>query len=467
MTTKSPTLGDATIQELREAVRGEVVAPGDDGYDESRAVWNGDIDRKPALIVRCSGAADVMAGLRFARSEDLEVAVRGGAHNVAGFATTDGGLVLDLSEMNAVSVDPEAKLARVQGGAVWADVDHETQAFGLATTGGLVSSTGVAGFTLGGGIGWLMRNHGLAADNLVAADVVTADGEMVRADDNNPELLWGLRGGGGNFGVVTSFEFSLHPVGPLVYGGAIFHRAERAKELLEFYADWVEDMSDELTTLVVFMTAPPEPFVPEELVGSPMVAVAACHTGNHADAEAALEPLRAFAPAEIDLLGPIPYVALQGMFDNSAPHGIHAYWKTAYLDELSSETIDTIVEGCEGLTGLSPFSAFHLHHVGGAAGRIDPSATAFPHRSRPFVLNTVGLWMAEEPRDPHVNWVRETWDALQAAGAAEPYLNFLADEGQDSVEAAYGEETYQRLADLKKRYDPANVFHLNQNIKPE
>lgn len=461
------TLGDATVQEFREAVRGPVITPTDDAYDQARAVWNGDIDRHPALVVRCAGTADVITALRFARSEDLEVAVRGGGHNVAGFGTTDRGLVLDLSGMKGISVDPRAGVARAQGGVVWGELDHETQAFGLATTGGLVSTTGIGGFTLGGGIGWLMRRHGLAADNLRACDVVTADGDLVRAsEDDDPELLWGLRGGGGNFGVVTAFEYELHPVGPIVYGGAVFHPAERARDLLTFYRDWVTELPDDLTTMLVWLTAPPEPFVPEDLVGTPMVAVACCHIGDHVDAEAALQPLRDVAPAAIDLLGPIPYVALQSMSDNSAPHGIHAYWKTAYLDDMADATIDTIVDRCTELTGLSPFSAFHLHHVGGAVGRVDTDATAFGHRTSPFIVNAVGHWTEEEPRVPHVDWVRATWDALQRHGAAAPYVNFLADEGQDAVRAAYGDRAHARLAELKGRHDPANVFHLNQNIPP-
>lgn len=466
--TSLPVLGDATIQELRESLRGTVVTPTDAMYDEARAVWNGDIDRRPGLVVRCAGPADVATVLRFAQSEGREVAVRGGGHNVSGFGTSDGGIVVDLSPMKGITVDPAAKLVRAQGGVVWKELDHETQAHGLATTGGLVSSTGIAGFTLGGGIGWLMRRHGLAADNLLACDVVTADGEFVRTSEHeHPDLFWALRGGGGNFGVVTSFEYRLHPVGPSVYGGAVFHRAERAGELLAFYRDWVADLPDELTTMLTIVTAPPEPFVPDHLVGRPVVAVACCHIGDHADAEAILAPLRAVAPAEIDLLGPIPYVALQSMFDDSAPHGLHAYWKTMHLDALSDDAIDTIVDRCSRLPTLSPFSALHLHHVGGAVSRVAADATAIPHRSHPFVLNILGNWQADDPRATHVDWVRATFEAMRVHGVAAPYLNFLADEGDDSVHAAYGADTYRRLSDLKSRYDPRNVFHLNQNILPE
>ena len=460
-------LGEATVQELREAIRGWVVTPEDAVYEEARAVWNGDIDRHPALIVRCVGPADVTEAIRFARSEDLDIAIRGGGHNVAGFATVDGGIVIDLSPMKGIRVDPKAKRARAQGGVLWGELDHETQAFGLATTGGLVASTGIAGFTLGGGVGWLMRRHGLAVDNLIGADVVTADGQLVRADEEeNSELLWGLRGGGGNFGVVTEFEYKLHDVGPVIYGGVIMYRADKAEDLLSFYSDWVAELPDDLTSMVVFLTAPPAPFVPADLVGSPMVAIACCHAGDHNDAERSLKPLRDFASPEVDIVGPMPYLALQSMFDNSAPHGSHNYWKTAYLDELTTEAIETIVEQGRGLSGLNPHSTFHLHHLGGAVSRVDSSATAFRHRNKPFVFNVIGQWEAGEPRDEHVRWVKDTWDALQVAGAGDPYLNFLANETDEEVRSAYGGDTYERLVTLKDRYDPNNVFHLNQNIRP-
>lgn len=397
----------------------------------------------------------------------LELAVRGGGHNVAGFGTSDGGMVLDLSPMKGIDVDPAAHLVPAQPGVLWGELDHETQAFGLATTGGLVSTTGVSGFTLGGGVGWLMRRYGLAADNLVAADVVTADGALVRASEKeNPDLLWGLRGGGGNFGVVTSLELRLHPVGPMVYGGAVFHPPERARELLAFYRAWVADVPDDLTTMVAFLAAPPAPFVPAELVGTPMVAVACCYAGRDGGAEEALEPLRAFAPPVMDVAGPIPYVTLQAMFDGSAPPGIHAYWKSSYLDELSDGVIDDIVLRCRTLADLSVFSALHLHHLDGAVRRVDPDATAFSHRGHPFVVNLIGCWTNDEPRNPHVDWVRGSWDALRRHGTGEPYLNFLGDEGPNAVRTAYGEATHQRLADLKRRYDGENVFRLNQNVVP-
>jgi FAD/FMN-containing dehydrogenase len=460
-------LGDATVQELREGLRGDLIGPRDAGYDEARSVWNGGIDRRPALIARCAGVADVITAVRFARSQQLTIAVRGGGHSVAGFGTCDDGMVIDLGPMNGIRVDPAARTVRAEGGATWADLDHETQAFGLATTGGLVSTTGIAGFTLGGGIGWLMRKHGLASDNLIAADLVTADGELIRASEtDNPGLLWGLRGGGGNFGIVTSFQYRLHPVGPLVYGGLILHPASRAAELLRFYAEWTTTLPDELTTVVVLLTAPPEPFIPAELHGTPMIAVACCHTGPTADAEAAIKDLRAFADPVADLIGPIPYAALQAMSDAGAPRGVHWYFKTEYLHDLTDEAIDMLVERGRALQDLSPFSAIHLHHLEGAVRRQPPGGSAFAHRDPRFVLNLIGGWIDPAAAAAHVGWARDSWQAIRPHATGDPYLNFLGDEGPDRVRAAYGDDTFQRLVALKQAYDPANTFHLNQNIPP-
>lgn len=463
----TPVLGLATIEELREALRGAVITPTDDGYDLARAVWNGAIDRRPALIARCTGTADIIEAVRFARSEGLSIAVRGGGHNVAGFGTCDDGLVLDLSPMKGIRVDPRTRTVRAQGGVLWGELDRETQVFGLATTGGLVSTTGIAGFTLGGGIGWLMRRHGLAADNLLSADVVTADGGVVTADtDTAPDLLWALRGGGGNFGVVTSFEFQLHPVGPVVYGGAIFHPAERAAEVLRFYAEWTRGLPDELTTMVVFVTAPPEPFIPSELQGTPMVAVACCYVGDQHGADAAIEHLRDLGQPVADVIGPVPYTVLQSMFDGSAPPGLNTYWKTAYLDDLSESGIDQLVAHIAELPELFDLSAVHLHHLEGAVGEQPPGGSAFAHRDHRFVLNLIGMWHDDKDAERHVGWVRRSWEAMQPHTTGDPYLNFLGDEGHDRVQAAYGREAYSRLVDVKTRYDPDNVFHLNQNIIP-
>jgi FAD/FMN-containing dehydrogenase len=457
-------LGAATVQELREGLRGEVIAPGDDAYDAARARWNGMIDRRPALIARCVGVADVMRAVQFAQSEGLVVAVRGGGHNVAGFSVCDGGLVIDLSAMQGARLDPRAQTIRAEAGLTWGPFDHETQAFGLATTGGLVTTTGIAGLTLGGGIGWLMRKHGLTCDNLIAADVVTAEGKLVTAGaGGDEELLWGLRGGGGNFGIVTSFEYRLRPVGPLVLGGAVFYPAEKARELLQFYREWTPTQPDALTTMVAFLTAPPAPFIPTPLQGTPMVAVALCYAGPLEDGEKVIRPLREFAAPAVDVVGPMPYVALQGMFDAGVPWGIQSYWRTEYLDELGDGAINALVTGAARMR--SPFSAVHLHHLEGAVRHADAGTAAFGRRDARYVVNVVGLWMAPDEAAAHIEWVRATGAALRPFVSGGAYLNFLGDEGQERVRAAYG-PSYPRLAALKRRYDPGNFFRLNQNIPP-
>ncbi len=458
---------DGATQAQRSGLRGHVVLPGDAGYDAARRVWNGMIDRHPALIVRPMDPGDVVKAVNFARDQELSLAVRGGGHNVAGFGTCDGGLVLDLSLMKGVEVNPAAGTARVEGGATLADMDAATQAHGLATTGGLVSATGIAGLTLGGGIGWLMRKHGLACDNLLSVDVVTAGGKTITASaTEHPDLFWGVRGGGGNFGVVTSLKYRLHPVGPVVLGGALFHPVAKAPELLRFYRDWAKTLPDELTTMLAFLTAPPEPFVPDHLKGTPMVAVALCYAGPVEAGQALVQPLREFAEPAIDLIGPLPYVALQGMFDASAPYGIHSYWKTAYLHGLDDGTIDAVLGHVSRMRALSPFAVVHIHQVGGAVSRVAQDETAFTHRAEPYILNIVGLWTAQEDPAPHIAWARAFSEAVRPFSAGAEYVNFLADEGADRVKAAYGPGAYERLATLKKRYDPDNLFRFNQNVLP-
>src|SRR2546423_2938069 len=346
-TTSKSDLGEATVQDLRSALRGSLVLPGDASYDEARSVWNGMIDRRPSLIARCAGTSDVIAAIGFARSEGLTVAVRGGAHNVAGNATCDGGLVIDLSPMKGAQVDAQARTVRAQAGLTWGELDAETQAHGLATTGGLVTTTGVAGFTLGGGIGWLMRKYGLACDNLISAEVVTADGQIVRASESeNSELFWGLRGGGGNFGVVTEFEFKLHPISQ-VMGGMVAWPADAGRDILRFWRDWVRQTPDELCTMAAFLYAPPEPFVPQEVVGSPIFAIACCHLDPEGSAEDDLRALRELGPA-VDVVGPMPYLAIQGMFDAGVPRGSHNYWRSGYVDELTDDAIDAIIAPRDG-----------------------------------------------------------------------------------------------------------------------
>jgi FAD/FMN-containing dehydrogenase len=463
---ESPTvLGDATVAELAEAVRGEVIRPGDEGYDEARAIWNGAHDRRPALILRCAGVSDVIRGVEFARSQDLLLAVRGGKHSIPGFSTCDDGMVLDLSPMQAVRVDPAAGTARAEAGVTWGVFDHETQAHGLATTGGLVSTTGVAGFTLGGGIGWLMRKHGLTCDNLLAADVVTADGRLLRASaDENADLFWGLRGGGGNFGVATSFEYSVHPVGPTVTGGAIFYPGERAAEILRFYREWVKDLPDELTSLANLLTCPPAPFLPEEWHGKPLVAIIPVHCGSLEDGERAVRPLRGLGEPVADLLGPIPYVAMQSLIDPLWGPGAHSYMKAGWMGGLDDAAIDTLVRFRDQVT--SPKTEIHVHHMGGAVARIPADATAFGDRGAPFLLNVLASTFTADGYDDAVGWAQDLYGAMAPALTGGTYVNFLSNEGEERVRDAYGQDKYERLVALKDAYDPTNLFRLNQNIAP-
>jgi FAD/FMN-containing dehydrogenase len=459
-----PALDEQTLETFGTQLRGRLIQPGDPDYETARRVWNGMIDRRPALIVRCAGVADVIAAVNFAREHELLVAVRGGGHNVAGNATCDGGLVIDLSPMKGVRVDPAGRTARAEPGVIWSEFDHETQAFGLATTGGLVSTTGIAGFTLGGGIGWLVRKHGLACDNLRSADVVTADGKLITASPiEHADLFWGVRGGGGNFGVVTSFEYQLHAVGPIVLGGAVFHSLDRAREVLSFYRDYAAQAPDELTTLAAIITAPPLPFIPADLHGKSVIAVAACYAGDPDQGEAALQPLHSFGPPAADVLGPIPYTALQAMFDESAPPGMHNYWKSHYLEALDDGAIDTILRHAGSLP--APFSQIHLHQLQGAAGRIPRDDTAVGHRDAAYALNVIGTWTEPQESGDQIRWVRDFWADMERFSSG-TYVNFLGDEGQDMVRTAYGADTYARLAALKQKYDPTNFFRLNQNIKP-
>jgi FAD/FMN-containing dehydrogenase len=463
--TITPVLGEATVQELREAIHGRVLRQDDEGYEQACRIWNGAFDRRrPAIIVSCSGAADVISAVGFARSNDLAIAVRGGGHSIAGFSSCDGGIVIDLSPMSSVRVDPNARRAYVGPGAVWGDVDHETQAHALATTGGLVSTTGVAGFTLGGGIGWLMRKLGLACDNLVAADVVTADGQLVHASETeNVDLLWGLRGGAGNFGIVTQFEFALHPVGPVLYAGLIFFSAEHDAELLRVFREWTPDVPDDITAAMNLTTAPPLPVVPEEWHGKKVIALIAVSAGPIDAAAAHFESFRAVAEPVADLLGPMPYTAMQTLIDPLWPKGIHAYFKATNLARLDDELIERLCALHQSAPG--PQCEMHVHQMGGAVGRVGDGDTAFSERSMPFVLNAVTGWQDPGAAAPHTQWARAVVEAAADASTGRAYVNFLGD--SDEARSSYGADTYKRLVELKREYDPTNVFRLNQNIDPE
>jgi FAD/FMN-containing dehydrogenase len=422
------------------------------------------IDRRPALIVTCSGVADVIRAVRFARHHELEVTVRAGGHNVAGNAVADNSLMIDLSAMKSVRVDPIRRIARAEPGLTWGEFDHETRAFGLATTGGIQSTTGVAGFTLGGGIGWLTRAYGLTCDNLLSADVVTAEGELLHASEtDNPDLFWGIRGGGGNFGIVTSFELRLHEFGD-VFGGMIVHRLEDAHDFLRFYRDYVPTVPDELGVILFFVTLPAAPWVPQGLRGTRAVAAGICYTGDPVEGERLMQPLREIGPAPLDLVRIMPYTELQMMTDEANPPGQHVYWKAEYVSELSDDAINALVEYAS--TAPTPLSKCLFTLLGGAMARIPENATAFGHRRHPFICNVMSICPDKVSSERGIDWARRFWSAMQPFSGGGVYVNFLGNEGEERVRAAYPPQTYDRLVALKNRYDPSNFFRHNQNIRP-
>jgi FAD/FMN-containing dehydrogenase len=457
-------LDAAALTELERSFRGQLVRPSDPAYDEQRKVWNGSIDRSPALIARCAGAADVIAAVRFARATGQVVAVRGGGHSFPGLSVCDGGVVIDLGPMKGIRVDPEARTVRAQAGVLLGELDRETQAFGLAVPSGIVTHTGVAGLTLGGGIGWLMRKHGLTIDQLIAVDVVTADGELVRASEaENPDLFWGLRGGGGNFGIVTEFEFRLNPVGPIVLAGPIFWPMSESANVLRFYRDWIAEAPDDLMTIVVHRKAPSVPFVPADLRGELVVAVVSCYAGSVDDGERVVRPLRKFGSPVLDLCEPKPFLAHQGMFDASYRHGWSYYMRACDVAGLTDEVIDITVD--HSLRIGSPLTAFPIWQRGGAAARVDEQDAAFHGRGAGYSFNIAGATESAEGFDEEREWVRAFWAAL-APHHTSVYVNFLMDEGEQRIRQAYGDQKYDRLKALKRRYDPDNFFRLNQNIAP-
>jgi len=449
---------------LRSSFRGALLPPGEEGYEEARSVWNGAIDRHPALIARCAGADDVVEAVRFARERELPVTVRGGGHAVAGHAVCDGGLMIDLSLMKAVEVDPDARTARAAGGLLWRELDAATQQHGLATTGGIISHTGIGGLTLGGGFGHLMRRHGLTVDNLLAVELVTADGERLRVDAaSEPELFWGLRGGGGNFGVATAFEYRLHPVGPLVLGGPMFWGLDDAPAVLRVLRELAPAAPDELGISISIMPAPPMPFLAPEQFGKPVIGLVLAWMGDFAAGERAIAPLREVGRPLADVVRPVPYLALQSMLDGGAPHGRHYYWKAHRLPALSDVTIDVFCERASAFT--SPFAQINGWAVGGAVSRVDPGATAVGERETGFELSFAVGWPPSDPDgERHRAWSRAGWEALRGESAG-IYANFISDEGSAGVEAAYGARL-ARLTAVKDRYDPDNVFRHNANIPP-
>jgi FAD/FMN-containing dehydrogenase len=452
------------IDTLKAKIRGAVLRPKDPGFDDARRIWNAVIDRQPAVIVRCAGTADIIAAVAFARDNGLLLAVRGGGHNIAGSAICNDGLVIDLSQMKSVRIDPVAKRAFVEPGATLADFDQEAQAFGLATPLGINSTTGVAGLTLGGGFGWISRKYGTTVDNLVSAEIVTADGKWQRVNaTEHADLFWAIRGGGGNFGIVTLFEFQLHSVGPEVFGGLVVYPLEQAGDVLKKYRELTATMSDDLTVWVVMRLAPPLPFLPAEAHGKPMIALAACYLGSPESASHAIEPLRRWGTPYGEHLGPMPYTAWQKAFDPLLTPGARNYWKSHNFAELKDGAFDTMVRFAGALP--SPQTEVFIGQMGGQTNRVAPNATAYANRDSNFVMNIHGRWTETADDDKCIAWARQLFDALTPFALGSVYVNFLTQDEGERVKAAYG-PNYERLVTVKTQYDPQNVFRHNQNIRP-
>lgn len=450
-------LDGQTIEPLREVFRGALIGPESRAYDNARRVWNGNVDRRPALVARCTGVADVQRAVDFAHERGLLVAVRGGGHSAPGYGTNDGGFVIDLSPMKGIRVDAQARTARAEGGVLWREFDRETQVFGLATTGGTVSSTGIAGLTLGGGLGWLMGKHGLTVDNLISADVVTADGTMRTASaQQEPDLFWALRGGGGNFGVVTSFEYRLHPVAD-VLGGMVVHPLERAGEVLRFYRDYCASLPDEAECYLGILTSPD--------AGAPVVAMLLGYNGPWSEGERVFAPARQFGNPLADLVGPLPYAARQCLLDEPiARHGLHRYWRSAFTEQLADEFVDLVIDAAGRLT--SPLSSIFVFYMHGAGSRVAQEQTAFAARRTQWDLDVIGQWSDPAESGRHIDWVRQAWEGVSPLLSDTGYINHLAaDDPPEKVRASYG-PNLGRLREMKTKYDPTNFFRLNPNITP-
>ncbi|MFZ3468373.1 FAD-binding oxidoreductase [Streptomyces sp. 4.24] len=456
-------MGNLTVDQLTERVRGTVVTPGDEAYDEARTVYNAMIDRRPAVVVRCVNAGDVMAAVDFARENGLDLAVRGGGHSVPGFGTCDDGVVADLSAMRGVRVDPARRTARAEGGATWGDFNAATHAFGLATTGGIISTTGVGGLTLGGGIGYLDRGLGLSCDNLVSADVVTADGQLVVASEQEHEdLFWALRGGGGNFGAVTSLEFRLSPVKD-IYGGPILYELDSAGAVLRAFRDFIADAPEQLGGFPAFQIAPPLPFIPQDRHGDTFILIVSCWAGPTEEGERALQPFHDFAPVVAEHVGVMPYPALNSAFDALVPPGLQHYWKANFVTELTDEAIEAHLVHGPRVPAVN--STVHIYPINGACHRVAPDATAFAYRDASFATVIAGMWPDPADNEANTAWVRDYYEATAPHSEEGGYVNFMADDDQDRIRANY-KGNYDRLVQVKGTYDPGNLFHLNQNIKP-
>jgi FAD/FMN-containing dehydrogenase len=458
-------MGALDIAGLQDGFRGELLRPEDPSYEDARKVWNGSINRLPALIARCAGVADVIAAVKFAKDNGLLLAVRGGGHSFPGLSVCDGGLVIDLSLMKGIRVDPQARTVRAQAGVLLGELDRETQAFGLAVPSGIVTHTGLSGLALGGGINWLMRKYGLTIDQLLSVDLITAEGEFVKASETeNPDLFWGIRGGGGNFGIVTEFEFRLNPVGPIVLAGPIFWLMEESANVLRFYREWIAEAPDELMTIVLHRKAPPLAFVPRELHGKPVVGVVCCYAGPIEEGEKVVKPLKEFGSPVLDLCVPKPFLTHQAMFDLSFQHGWWYYMRACDVAGLTDEVIDITVE--HSLRINSPLTAFPIWQLGGAVARVGEDETAFGGRSAGHTFNITASTQTAEGFDEEREWVRNFWSALEPYHTG-VYVNFLMEEGEERIRQAYGAKKFDRLKALKHRYDPDNLFRLNQNIRPD
>jgi FAD/FMN-containing dehydrogenase len=456
-------MATTAVGQLRDQVRGEIITGEDLGYEEARKVHNAMIDRRPRVIVRCAGADDVVAAVNLARENELDLAVRGGSHSVPGFGTADDAVVIDLSGMQAVEVDPETSTARAQGGATWGVFNDATHAHGLATTGGIISTTGIGGLTLGGGIGYLSRGFGLSCDNLSSVEVVTADGAVLTASERaNEDLFWALRGGGGNFGVVTSFEYRLHPVRE-IYGGPILYELDDAASVLRFYRDFIRDAPEEFGGFPAWQIAPPLPFIPEDRHGEPFLIFVTCWAGPIEEGEAALAPLHEVAPVVAEHVGPMPYPALNSAFDDLVPAGLQHYWKANFVKELTDEAIDAHLEHGPKLPAVN--STVHIYPINGACHRVAPDATAFAYRDATFATVIAGMWPDPAQNEDNIAWVRGFYEATAPHSEEGGYINFMAGDDQDRIRVNY-RGNYDRLADVKRKYDPDNLFHLNQNIRP-
>jgi FAD/FMN-containing dehydrogenase len=453
----------STLDELRARVNGQTIVPGDAAYEEARKVYNGMIDRRPAVIVRCTDAADVMATVQFARDGGKDLSIRGGSHSVPGFGTNDGGVVIDLAPMKGVRVDPHTRTVRAEGGCTWGGFNHATYAFGMATTGGIIASTGIAGLTLGGGIGYLTRAFGLSCDNLISADVVTADGRfLVASKRQNEDLFWALQGGGGNFGVVTSFEYQLHPVKDIV-AGLFFFPIDRSRDVLEFYREYIQKAPEELGMFPAFQIAPPLPFIPPADHGKTFCILVCCWAGRPEDAEKIFAPIRKVGPIAAEMVSPMPYPTLNALFDPLLPAGLQHYWKAAFATDLTDGAIKAHLEFGPKVPVVN--STMHIYPINGAASRVASDATAFAYRDAKFATVIAGMWPDPADNEKNTKWVKDYYKALQPHSSSGGYVNFMAGDDQERVRDNY-KGNYDRLVTIKKKYDPGNLFHMNQNIKP-